>query len=154
MPLSNMLRFDKAFVFGDAEKTSFETLKARLCKDPVLKLFDSDLETELQTDASINGLGGVLLQKHDDSHFHPVFYMSYKTTPQEQKMTSYELEVLAIHTCLKKLRVYLLGMEFTIVTDCQAFQQTMNKKDVCPKIARWAILINLIVKLSIVRVSV
>lgn len=141
-PLSDLLRADQEFVFQSTEKQSFETLKSILCEDPVLKLFDPFLETELHTDASINGLGGVLLQKHDDNNFHPVFYISFKTSPQERRMTSFELEVLAIHKCLKKLRVYLLGIDFKIVTDCQAFQQTMNKKDICSKIARWAIVIN------------
>ncbi|GFT60960.1 hypothetical protein TNCV_4092471 [Trichonephila clavipes] len=44
-----------------------------------------------------------------------------------EKYDSYELEVLAIINALKKFRVYLLGQHFKIVTDCSAFQKTMQK---------------------------
>jgi len=49
---------------------------------------------------------------------------------------SYELEALAIVTALKKFRVYLLGIEFKIVTDCAAFQRTMEKRELSLRIAR------------------
>ncbi|GBN18050.1 hypothetical protein AVEN_15842-1 [Araneus ventricosus] len=65
--------------------------------------------------------------------------MSEKTSPQEEKYSSYELEVLAIIEDLKKFRNYLIGSKFRIVTDCSAFQRTMNKTQLTPKIARWAL---------------
>ncbi|GBM90467.1 hypothetical protein AVEN_75845-1 [Araneus ventricosus] len=62
--------------------------------------------------------------------------MSKETSPAEENYDSYELEVLAIITALKKFRVYLLGQHFEIVTDCSAFQNTMHKKDLITRIAR------------------
>jgi len=38
-----------------------------------------------------------------------------------EKYSSYELEVLAIVNVMKKWRVYLLGEQFSVVTDCIAF---------------------------------
>ena len=73
--------------------------------------------------------------------FHPIYYASGKTTPAEAKYDSYRLEVLAIVKALKKFRIYLIGIPFTIVIDCKAFMQTMKKKDICPQIARWAFFI-------------
>ncbi|GFT23819.1 transposon Tf2-11 polyprotein [Trichonephila clavipes] len=64
--------------------------------------------------------------------------MSKKTNTAEKKYDSYELEVLAIINALKKFRVYLLGQHFKIVTDCSAFQKTMQKKELITRIARWA----------------
>jgi len=72
---------------------------------------------------------------------HPVYYYSDKTTPVEEKYTSYQLEVLAIIKALKKFWVYLLGIPFKIVTDCRAFVATMNKKELCVRVARWALLL-------------
>jgi len=66
-----------------------------------------------------------------------MYYVSGRTTPAKERYTSYELEVLTIIKSLKKLRVYLLGISFKIVTDCQAFT-TMNKKNLCMQVARWA----------------
>ncbi|GFV23385.1 hypothetical protein TNCV_4780971 [Trichonephila clavipes] len=65
--------------------------------------------------------------------------MSKKTNTAEEKYDSYKLEVLAIINALKKFRVYLLGQHFKIVTDCSAFQKTMQKKELTTRIARWAL---------------
>jgi len=65
--------------------------------------------------------------------------MSRKTTDAEKKYHSYELEALAIMTAVKKFRIYLLGIKFKIITDCSAFQKTLNKVDISPKIARWTL---------------
>lgn len=46
-----------------------------------------------------------------------VFY-SRQTTPNEQKLHSFELETLAVIAALNKFRVYLLGLRFKIITDC------------------------------------
>jgi len=67
--------------------------------------------------------------------FHPVYYSSGKTTPAERRYRSYELEVLAIVKALVKFRVYLLRIHFKIITDCRAFALTMNKKDLCARVA-------------------
>ena len=39
------------------------------------------------------------------------------------------------------MSIYLLGIPFKIVTDCQAFMLTMNKKDLYVRVARWALLL-------------
>ncbi|GFU33840.1 retrovirus-related Pol polyprotein from transposon 17.6 [Trichonephila clavipes] len=70
-----------------------------------------------------------------------IHYFSRKTTVQQEKYSSYELEVLAIIEALKKFRSYLLGTKFKIITDCDAFQKTMHKKDLPTKIARWALML-------------
>lgn len=59
----------------------------------------------------------------------------------EEKYPSYELEVLAIVKALKRFCAYLLGIKFKIITDCRAFAQTMTKRDLCVRVARWALLL-------------
>ncbi|GFW54589.1 transposon Tf2-11 polyprotein [Trichonephila clavipes] len=65
--------------------------------------------------------------------------MSKKTSIQEEKLCSYELEVLAVIGALKKFRNYLLGRKFRIQMDCAAFAKTLDKKELTPKMARWSI---------------
>lgn len=138
-PLSDLLRKDKEFQFDVKEQQSFNALKEVLIKKPVLKFFDRSHETELHTDACKDGIAAILLQRSpDDDKLHPTHYLSHKTSPAEQNYSSYDLEVLAIIYALQRLRVYLLGVFFKIVTDCSAFQQTMQKKEVSTKIWRWA----------------
>lgn len=138
-PLSDLLRKDIMFQFGEVEKEAFNKLKQILSSEPVLQIFDQTLETELHTDASQDGLGAILLQRSRiDGKLHPVQYMSRKSRQAERNYKSYELEVLAVIEALEKFRIYLLGLKFKIVTDCAAFTQTMRKKEVSPKIWRWA----------------
>lgn len=140
-PLSDLLRNNTPFKFGPEQVNAFQHLKTALSKDPVLHIYKQGAPLELHTDASSLGFGAVLLQKSDDGCFHPIHYMSRKTTPQQEKYCSYELEVLAIVEAVKKFRTYLLGTKFKIITDCEAFKKTVNKKDLPPKVARWAILL-------------
>ncbi|GFV36566.1 hypothetical protein TNCV_2260851 [Trichonephila clavipes] len=78
----------------------------------------------------MDGLAAVLLQRSPvDNSLHPIYYMSRKTSETERKYTSYELEILAIIEALKKFKVYILGMPFKIITDCNAFTKTMTAID-------------------------
>lgn len=141
-PLTNLLRANVKFRFGIDERNAFVRLKTMLSENPILKLYRIGAETELHTDASALGYGAILLQRDSESQcLHPINYFSKKTIPAEAKYTSYELEVLAIVKALKRFRIYLLGFAFTIVTDCRAFTLTMNKKDLCVRVARWALLL-------------
>lgn len=134
-PLTDLTRKNAVFVFKIEQKNAFDTLKELLCAALVLKIYDADAETELHTDASKVGYGACLLQKCE-GEWHPVFYLSHMTTPAEANYASYDLEVLAIIIALQTLKVYLLGLQFKIVTDCRAFNQTMTKRDLCTKVAR------------------
>lgn len=68
---------------------------------------------------------------------YPVQYISLKTTNAERNYPSYDLEVLAVIKALYKFRVYLQCIPFKIVTDCSAFEKTMKKRDMIPRVARW-----------------
>lgn len=39
---------------------------------------------------------------------------------------------------IKRFHVYLLGIKFRIITDCDSFRLTLSKQSVNPRIARWA----------------
>lgn len=106
-PLSDLLKKEQIFRFGAEEANAFKKLKQCLTKEPVLSIFNQEYETEIHTDASQDGYGAVLLQKHpEDSKLHPVYYMSKKMSDVEKKYSSYELEALAVVAALRKFRVY------------------------------------------------
>ncbi|GBN95717.1 Retrovirus-related Pol polyprotein from transposon 297 [Araneus ventricosus] len=94
-PLSDLLKKDRKFKFGEEERISFNQLKLMLAEKPVLRIYNPNYETELHTDASLEGYGAILMQRSpDDKNFHPTYYMSKKTTDTEKKYSSYELEAL------------------------------------------------------------
>lgn len=93
--LTDLMKQDTKFILEEKEFASFEMLKKLITEKPIFKIFHPQHETELHTDASVEGFGAVLLQKSpDDGLIHPVYYMSKKTTDAEKKFTSYELEIL------------------------------------------------------------
>lgn len=141
-PLTNLLKKGTSFYFGLEEERAFNSLKLLLSSQPVLKLYNIKAETQLHTDASSFGCGAIIMQRDNkDNAFHPTYYASWKNSTSEGKYTSYELEVLAIIKALRKFRVYLLGISFKIITDCQAFALTMRKRDLCVRVARWVLLL-------------
>ena len=137
-PLTDLLRNDTKFAFGVEQKESFVMLKKKLTEDPVLRLYNPEANTELHTDASKIGIGAILLQQGpEDEKMHPVIFYSKKNSRDEEKYSSFELEVMAAVKAMEKFRVYLRGHHFTLVTDCKAFAQTMEKPDLCARIHRW-----------------
>lgn len=137
-PLTHLLKKDSVWKWTEEQNNAFIVLKNKLVCRPVLALYDPNLETELHTDASALGVGGILMQWQKGIRVvKPVAYFSRQTTPEEKHLHSYELETLAVVCSLKKFRVYLLGLQFKVFTDCAALRTTLTKRDLLPRIARW-----------------
>lgn len=136
-PLTNLLRRDVQWKWGTTETDAFETLKSCLITRPVLALYNHGAQTQVHTDASKFGVAGILLQRTGDDPWRPVAYFSRQTTIEEMKLHSFELETLAVVSTLSKFRTYLIGIKFTIVTDCNALRSTFTKRDLVPRISRW-----------------
>lgn len=111
---------------GSEQDAAREYVIKHLASKPLLNIVDPKLRTELHTDASSIGYGAILLLK-ENNQCRVVSYFSKRTSPAESKYPSYELETLAIFNALKKFRIYLRGINFTIVTD--SIKSTMNKRD-------------------------
>lgn len=141
LPLTKLTRKDVTYQWGPAQQSAFDELKKKLAEKPVLAIYNPDAETEVHTDACKAGLAAICLQRQNDGVLKPILYYSQKTTPEEQRYHSYELETLAIVRALQRLRVYLYGKNFKLVTDCSALRYTLTKKDISPRIARWWLLI-------------
>lgn len=51
-PLSDLLRKEVKFEFGEVQRAAFEQLKKLITEKPILTIFKYGLETEVHTDAS------------------------------------------------------------------------------------------------------
>lgn len=133
-PISSLTKKNINFSWGVDQHHAFETLKTKLCERPVLAIYNREAATEVHCDASKVGLGAILLQTQSDGCLKPVQYYSRTTTEQEQKYHSYELEALAVVEALKKFRIYLIGIKFKVLTDCNSLRYTLMKRDLVPRI--------------------
>jgi len=138
-PLFDLIRKNVPFQFGIDKMNSFEQIKSKLIDHPILCLYNPKAETQLHCDASSLGFGSILLQKQSDNAFHPIFYYSQRTTDVESRYHSFELEMLSIINSIKRFHVYLQGIKFKIITDCNSITLTLKKKDINPRIARWTL---------------
>lgn len=136
-PLTDLLKKNTGWVWGQEQEQAFIKVKDLLINRPVLALYDPKAVTELHTDACKDGLAGILLQRNLSGVLQPVSFFSRKTTVDERKLHSYELETLAVVASLNRFRVYLIGMPFKILTDCNALRSTLVKRDLIPRVARW-----------------
>lgn len=66
-----------------------------------------------------------------------VDYFSRQTSLEHKYYHSYEMETLAVVLALRHFRVYLFGIEFNVVTYCNAVRTAFFKKDMIPIMARW-----------------
>ena len=97
---------------------AFEDLKKKCMTAPVLVFADFRKAFRLETDASGEGLGAVLLQESDDGHYHPVAFASRELKGGEPKYHSSKLEFLALKWAVtEQFREYLQYQPFTVQTD-------------------------------------
>ena len=139
VPIRNLTKPNVPFIWTDECQQVFEQLKEQLVSTPILAIYNPNRETELHCDASAKGFGGIVLQRQDDGKMHPIAYFSKSTSAGEAVLHSYELETLAVVYSLDRFRIYLEGIPFRIVTDCEALVKTLNRQKTTPKIARWAL---------------
>lgn len=138
-PLQNLLRKSIEFHFDENCLDAFNLLKEKLTSFPVLKLYNPQLPTELHTDASALALAAILLQKQENGSWAPIAFFSQATNKAESKYHSFELEMLAIVRAIERFHIYLYGLEFVVITDCNALVYAINKAHLNPRIARWTL---------------
>ena len=91
---------------------AFKKLKEAVTKAPVLKYFDSKMETTLQCDASGLGLGATLMQNDQ-----PIAYTSRALTKTEQNYAQIENELLTVVFGMEKFHQYIYGRKTYVHSD-------------------------------------
>ena len=91
----------------------------------------------VRTDASLVGVGGVLLQYYDNIA-HPVAYSSRKLLDRETRYSTVERELLAIIFAIHRFKYYLLGCRFILEVDHRPLIYLRKFKGDNPCLMRWA----------------
>ena len=124
------------FELSDEARTAFHQLKHILATDLTLNLPDDNMQFKLQTDASVDGIGAVLLQVTPNGD-RPLAYMSKKLTKSQVNWPTIEQECYAIVQAVEKWDKYLRGHEFILETDHEPLVNLPNKEQLNKRCERW-----------------
>ena len=114
------------FKWSEICEKAFQKLKTLLTTAPLLIFPNFDKEFILETDASISGLGAVLVQQTDAGHVSPTAFASQTLQKHEKSYCSLELEALVVVWAVKHLWPYLYGHTCQLYTDHKALKSLMN----------------------------
>src|SRR6266542_3206134 len=138
--MTNLLAKEVPYIWGLEQQQAFERMKQIISTVPVLVHLDFNRPFILYTDASKEGLGVILAQEGQDKRIYPITFISYKNNRHERNYPITDLEGLAVFWAVKKLKRYLRGTPFTIVTDHSALKYIFIKEEISEgRRGRWMI---------------
>eukprot|EP00253_Pinus_taeda_P026215 PITA_26215 len=135
--ITSLQKKGKVFKWTAECQQSFDRLKHLLTTAPILSIADPNKDYVVCTDASKEGVGGVLMQEGK-----VIAYESRKLKEQERKYSAYDLELAAVIHALKMWRHYLLGRKFLLLTDHHSLTNYFSQPTLNARQGRWADFLN------------
>jgi hypothetical protein len=138
-PLSDLLRKDAPFVWGQKEQEAFARLKAALASAPVLATPDNTKPYTVHTDASGYAVGATLSQENSEGVLQPVAFLSKKMNAAQRNYSVHEWELLAIIEALRAWRCFLYGAAtpIDVFTDHSSLQWINTQPNLSARQSRW-----------------
>ena len=129
------------WIWGEAQQESFNALRDALVSSEVMAHPHVGGPYKLYTDACDYAVGAILVQNDEHGVERPIHYVSKTLHGSERRWSTIEKEAFAVIHALKKLRPYLCGAEFVILTDHKPLKSLFLGEVRNTKIQRWAALI-------------
>lgn len=114
-PLRQLTEKKTEWEWNHEHKKAWRDLKTQLTLGPVLRFYDPAKLIKISSDASQNGLGAVLLQKHED--WQPIAYASRSMMDTETRHSKIEKELLSITYACERFHQFVSGQEIRVETD-------------------------------------
>nr|GFA04965.1 putative reverse transcriptase domain-containing protein [Tanacetum cinerariifolium] len=131
-PMTKLTQKKVKFEWGDKQETAFQLLKQKLCSAPILALPKGSEDFIVYCDASIKGLGDVLMQREK-----VISYASRQLKIHEENYTTHDLELGAVVFALKIWRHYLYETKCTVFTDHKSLHHILDQKELNMRQRRW-----------------
>jgi len=133
--MSGLLKKWRKWQWQQEQPDAFEELKKKLTEAPVLACPDFSAKFVLQTDASDIGLRAVLTQTIQGTE-RVIAFATRRLIAAEENYSATEKECLAIVWAIRKLRCYLEGYRFEVITDHLALKWLNSIDNPTGRIAR------------------
>ncbi len=121
-PIRRLTRKDVQWEWSHEQDQAFQKIKNAVTTAPVLRYFNPDLETTLQSDSSSTGLGATIMQNGQ-----PVAYASRALSTTEQNYAQIEKELLAIVFGMEKFHQMTYGRKVKVETDHKPLEAITKK---------------------------
>ncbi|GJR87696.1 hypothetical protein Tco_0211707 [Tanacetum coccineum] len=131
-PMTKLTQKKIKFDWSDKAEAAFQLIKQKLCSAPILALPEGNEDFIAYCDASIKGLGAVLMQREK-----VIAYASRQLKIHEKNYTTHDLELGAVVFALKIWRHYLYGTKCTVFTDHKSLQHILDQKELNMRQRRW-----------------
>ncbi|WZZ08421.1 hypothetical protein YC2023_094347 [Brassica napus] len=131
-PLTEVIKKEVGFKWGEAQELAFQCLKEKLTNAPLLILPDFNKTFEIECDASGIGIGAVLMQEK-----RPIAYFSEKLGGATLNYATYDKELYALVRALQTWQHYLWPKEFVIHTDHESLKYLKGQNKLSKRHARW-----------------
>ncbi|GJX80368.1 putative reverse transcriptase domain-containing protein [Tanacetum coccineum] len=131
-PLTRLTQKNKSYIWGEEQESAFQLLKQKLREAPILASPKGNDNFVVYCDASLQGLGAVLMQREK-----VIAYASRQLKPHEENYTTHDLELGAVIFALKIWRHYLYGTKCTVFTDHKSLQHILRQKELNMRQRRW-----------------
>ena len=140
-PFRVLLKKDKFWEWRQNHLLAFVKLKENFINVVCLKHILRDKIFRIQTDASDMGIAGVLYQIDDDNEHRVISIVSRFFNDAEVNYTTTEKELLAIIYTVYKLKYYLIGTKFIIITDHKGLTFLNSTIYHNSRLIRWSLLL-------------
>jgi hypothetical protein len=123
-PLTALTKKNARFIWNDECEECFQEPKRRLVSTPVLTLPKGSEKFVIYSDASLQGLGYVLMQQGK-----VIAYASKQLKDHKKNYPTHDLELAAIVYALKIWRHYLFQETVKIYTDHKSLRYIFTQKE-------------------------
>ncbi|GJW20671.1 putative reverse transcriptase domain-containing protein [Tanacetum coccineum] len=131
-PMTKLTQKKIKFDWSNKAEAAFQLIKQKLCSASILALPEGNEDFIAYCDASIKGLGAVLMQREK-----VIAYASRQLKIHEKNYTTHDLELGAVVFALKIWRHYLYGTKCTVFTDHKSLQHILDQKELNMRQRRW-----------------
>ena len=138
-PLHDLTKKDVPWHWSQEQQEAFNAIKEQFCEEPILKVYNPDLPTCVECDASGFATGGILSQKHEDGLWHLVAYHSQLMSKEERNYEIYDREMLGLIRALEDWRHFLERISFKVITDHKNMEWWATMRDLNRRQARWSL---------------
>lgn len=142
-PLDKLLVKDAKFEWNDDCRNAFNRAKEILLSDLLLTHFDPKADIKVAADASMDGIGAVILHRYPDGSEKAIEHVSRALTPAEKNYGQIEKEALSLVFACKKFHKMIWSRKFILQTDHKPLLAIFGSKKGIPvhassRLQRWS----------------